>query len=55
MLDLIGQVLTKEGFTFVRLDGTLQQSARECVLREFKEPGTDIILISLHAGKNLIV
>jgi SNF2 family DNA or RNA helicase len=55
MLDLIGEVLEKEGFTFARLDGTLQQSAREGVLRDFKEPGTDILLVSLRAGKNLKV
>jgi SNF2 family DNA or RNA helicase len=53
MLDLIGEVLTKEGFKFVRLDGT-QQSVREYVLRDFKEPRTDIMLISLRAGKNFI-
>ena len=55
MLDLIGEVLEKEGFTFVRLDGTLTQSYRERVLSDFKEPGVDIILISLRAGKNFIV
>jgi SNF2 family DNA or RNA helicase len=55
MLDLIGEILTKEGFKFVRLDGTQQQSVREYVLRDFKEPGTDIMLISLRAGKNFIV
>ena len=53
MLDLIGEVLTEEDFTFVRLDGTLHQSNRERVLRDFKMPGIDIILISLRAGKNL--
>jgi DNA repair protein RAD5 len=55
MLDLIGEVLTKENFVFVRLDGTQQQSERERVLKDFKKPGTDIILISLRAGKNIIL
>ncbi|GES74249.1 DNA repair protein rad5 [Rhizophagus clarus] len=50
MLDLIGDVLAKENFSFVRLDGTQQQSDRERVLRDFKKPGIDIILISLRAG-----
>ena len=53
MLDLVGDVLTKEGFTFVRLDGTQNQATRECVLREFKESGIDIMLISLRAGKKI--
>jgi len=52
MLDLIEEVLSKENFTFVRLDGTQQQSEREHVLREFKKDGVDIMLISLRAGKN---
>ena len=55
MLDLIGRVLEKEEFTFVRLDGTQSQSYRERVLSDFKEPGVDVILISLRAGKNFIV
>jgi SNF2 family DNA or RNA helicase len=55
MLDLIGDVLTKENFSFVRLDGTQQQSDRERVLRDFKKPGIDIILISLRAGKYFII
>ncbi|CAB4394187.1 unnamed protein product [Rhizophagus irregularis] len=50
MLDLIGDVLTKENFSFVRLDGTQQQTDRERVLKDFKKPGIDIILISLRAG-----
>ncbi|CAG8507063.1 1873_t:CDS:10 [Funneliformis mosseae] len=50
MLDLVGDVLSKENFTFVRLDGTQQQSEREFVLKEFKKTGIDIMLISLRAG-----
>ena len=53
MLDLIGEVLSNENFSFVRLDGTQQQAERERVLRDFKKPGIDIILISLRAGKDL--
>lgn len=51
-LDLIELALKKEGFSFVRLDGSLSQSQRENVLAEFANPNNkvNILLISLRAG-----
>ena len=51
MLDLVGIVLKKEGFHFVRLDGSMNQKQRETSLRKFRtNPGVNIFLMSLRAG-----
>ncbi|RUS33812.1 SNF2 superfamily RAD5 protein [Jimgerdemannia flammicorona] len=51
MLDLVQIALERDEFRYVRLDGTLPQTARESVLRKFKEETRiDVMLISLKAG-----
>lgn len=51
MLDLVEIPLRAEGFTFLRLDGSLTQRDREQVLRRFaNDASARIMLISLKAG-----
>ena len=52
MLDLIEIPLKREGFSFLRLDGTLSQKERTEVLRKFTSSSSaaSILLISLRAG-----
>ncbi|KAK5821945.1 DNA repair protein, RAD5 [Linnemannia elongata] len=52
MLDLAGSILDRDGFQFLRLDGTLSQASREQTLKAFKDPDhpATVILISLRAG-----
>ncbi|KAG0245883.1 DNA helicase rad5 [Mortierella sp. GBA43] len=52
MLDLAGIILERDGFQFLRLDGTHSQASREQTLAAFKStdhPAT-VMLISLRAG-----
>jgi DNA repair protein RAD5 len=52
MLDLAEAILERDGFQFLRLDGTHSQASRERTLEAFKaqdHPAT-VILISLRAG-----
>ncbi|KAG0082525.1 DNA helicase rad5, partial [Podila epicladia] len=52
MLDLAEAILERDGFQFLRLDGTHSQASREKTLEAFKaqdHPAT-VILISLRAG-----
>ncbi|KAG0347872.1 DNA helicase rad5 [Podila humilis] len=52
MLDLAEAILDRDGFQYLRLDGTHSQSSREKTLESFKgvdHPAT-VILISLRAG-----
>lgn len=52
MLDLAGSILNRDGFQFLRLDGTLSQASREQTLKAFKDPDhpATVMLISLRAG-----
>ncbi|KAF9100697.1 DNA helicase rad5 [Mortierella sp. AM989] len=52
MLDLIEAILERDGFQFLRLDGTHNQASREKTLEAFKTPDhpASVILISLRAG-----
>lgn len=51
MLDLVEIPLEKDGFEFLRLDGTLSQKQREVILKDFKtKSSATILLISLKAG-----
>ncbi|KAG0016617.1 DNA helicase rad5 [Entomortierella chlamydospora] len=52
MLDLIEAILQRDGFLFLRLDGTHSQASREKTLEAFKTPDhpATVILISLRAG-----
>ncbi|KAF9549586.1 DNA helicase rad5 [Mortierella hygrophila] len=52
MLDLAGSILDRDGFQFLRLDGTLSQASREQTLKAFKDPDhpATVMLISLRAG-----
>eukprot|EP01135_Chromosphaera_perkinsii_P004187 Nk52_evm6s271 gene=Nk52_evmTU6s271 len=50
MLDLIEEALKRNDLGFVRLDGSMTQSQRQVVLREFSTTDTQIFLISLRAG-----
>ncbi|KAG0362349.1 SNF2 family N-terminal domain-containing protein [Gamsiella multidivaricata] len=52
MLDLIESILVRDGFQFLRLDGTHSQATREKTLQSFKAPDhpASVILISLRAG-----
>ncbi|KAG0300977.1 DNA helicase rad5 [Linnemannia gamsii] len=52
MLDLAESILDRDGFQFLRLDGTLSQANREQTLRAFKNPDhpATVMLISLRAG-----
>ncbi|KAF8940613.1 DNA repair protein, RAD5 [Dissophora ornata] len=52
MLDLCEAILERDGFQFLRLDGTHSQTSREKTLEAFKTPGhpATVILISLRAG-----
>jgi len=52
MLDLAEGVLERDGFQFLRLDGTHSQASREKTLQLFKDPDHTalVILISLRAG-----
>lgn len=52
MLDLAGSILERDGFQYLRLDGSLSQATREQTLKAFKSqdhPAT-VMLISLRAG-----
>ncbi|KAG0297005.1 DNA helicase rad5 [Dissophora globulifera] len=52
MLDLCEAILERDGFEFLRLDGTHSQASREKTLEAFKSPDhpAAVILISLRAG-----
>ncbi|KAF9209344.1 DNA helicase rad5 [Haplosporangium sp. Z 27] len=52
MLDLLELILERDGFQFLRLDGTHSQASREKTLLAFKTPDhpATVILISLRAG-----
>lgn len=52
MLDLIEVILERDGFKFLRLDGTHSQASREHTLTAFKAPDhpATVMLISLRAG-----
>ncbi|KAF9978993.1 DNA helicase rad5 [Actinomortierella ambigua] len=52
MLDLAGAILNRDGFEYLRLDGSLSQASREKCLEQFRDtnhPAT-VMLISLRAG-----
>jgi len=50
-LDLIEYALAREGFRFVRLDGTMSIRARTAVLDTFKtDPAVTVLLVSIKAG-----
>ena len=51
MLDLVQIPLQREGYKFLRLDGSLSQKAREQLLHKFKaDQSYTLLLISLKAG-----
>ncbi|KAF9583253.1 DNA helicase rad5 [Lunasporangiospora selenospora] len=52
MLDLAEAILERDGFQFLRLDGTHSQASREKTLEAFKNPDHPalVMLISLRAG-----
>ncbi|KAG0206222.1 DNA helicase rad5 [Mortierella sp. NVP41] len=52
MLDLAESILDRDGFRFLRLDGTHSQASREKTLEAFKTPNhpATVMLISLRAG-----
>ncbi len=52
MLDLAGAILERDGFGFLRLDGTHSQVSRANTLEAFKDPDhpASVMLISLRAG-----
>lgn len=51
MLDLLEIPLKRQGFRFVRLDGTMTQRDRERVLRQFAtDPKVSLLLVSLLSG-----
>ncbi|KAI1315874.1 DNA helicase rad5 [Mortierella claussenii] len=52
MLDLAEKILARDGFQYLRLDGTHSQASREQTLQAFKTPDhpASVILISLRAG-----
>ena len=51
MLDIVQIPLQREGYKFLRLDGSLSQKAREQLLHKFKtDPSYTLLLISLKAG-----
>ena len=51
MLDLVQIPLQREGYKFLRLDGSLSQKAREQLLHKFRtDPSYTLLLISLKAG-----
>ena len=52
MLDLAESILDRDGFQFLRLDGTHSQASREQTLKAFKTPDhpATVMLISLRAG-----
>ncbi|KAK3845878.1 MAG: SNF2 family N-terminal domain-containing protein [Linnemannia gamsii] len=52
MLDLAQSILDRDGFQFLRLDGTMSQASREQTLKSFKDPEhpATVMLISLRAG-----
>jgi DNA repair protein RAD5 len=52
MLDLAEGCLERDGFEFLRLDGTHSQASREKTLQAFKDPDHPalVVLISLRAG-----
>eukprot|EP01012_Entosiphon_sulcatum_P031117 TRINITY_DN3884_c0_g1_i1.p1 TRINITY_DN3884_c0_g1~~TRINITY_DN3884_c0_g1_i1.p1 ORF type:complete len:1200 (+),score=194.19 TRINITY_DN3884_c0_g1_i1:84-3683(+) len=49
-LDLIQQVISDEGFTFCRIDGTFSTTDRTRSVQQFKSPKTQIMLVSTRAG-----
>ncbi|OZJ06532.1 hypothetical protein BZG36_00582 [Bifiguratus adelaidae] len=49
-LDLVETALERNNFSFVRLDGTMSQDAREKVLKQFSTGNATVMLISLRAG-----
>ncbi|KAG0224670.1 DNA helicase rad5 [Actinomortierella wolfii] len=52
MLDLAQVILDRDGFSYVRLDGSLSQASREKCLEQFRDPDhpATVMLISLRAG-----
>lgn len=51
MLDMVEVPLRREGIRFARLDGSMNQDARDRSLRQFREDdATLVFLISLKAG-----
>lgn len=51
MLDFCEMVLERAGFRVARLDGSLNQSQRDKMIRRFAEdPNTTVFLVSLKAG-----
>jgi hypothetical protein len=50
-LDLLQIPLSRNNFSFVRLDGTLSQQQREKVLKEFSEDGSILVgAVALHCN-----
>lgn len=51
MLDLVGYVLKRESISFVRLDGSMSQQARQRELKRFRlRPDIKVLVMSLKAG-----
>ena len=51
MLDLVGYVLERSNITFVRLDGSMSQQARQKKLKKFRNrPDIQVMVMSLKAG-----
>ena len=51
MLNLVGYVLDRESISFVRLDGSMSQQARQRQLKRFKtRPDIKVMVMSLKAG-----
>jgi SNF2 family DNA or RNA helicase len=51
MLDLIGYVLKREAISFVRVDGSMSQQARQRQLKRFRSrPDIKVLIMSLKAG-----
>ena len=51
MLDIVQIPLQREGYKFLRLDGSLSQKAREALLSKFRSDSSyTLLLISLKAG-----
>ena len=52
MLDLTEGILERDGYEFLRLDGSHSQASREKTLEAFRDPNHPalVILISLRAG-----